>query len=83
MHEIGYYEDTGVPLSLKRLFQHGIGSVATVQRRLKRLKDLGLIRNQRSRTDRRSIELSVSPKLRRIYEQYAALLARGANNRQP
>jgi DNA-binding MarR family transcriptional regulator len=81
VQEIGYHEDLGTPLTLKQVFQLGIASVATVQRRLKRLKDHGYVRNSRSTTDRRTVELTVSPKLRRIYDQYAALLARGGNNR--
>jgi DNA-binding MarR family transcriptional regulator len=81
VQEIGYHEDAGTPLTLKQVFQLGIASVATVQRRLKRLRDQGHIRQSRSRSDRRTVELGVSPKLRRIYEQYAALLARGGNNR--
>jgi DNA-binding MarR family transcriptional regulator len=74
--EIGYYEDLGRPLTLKRLFLQNVGSVATVQRRLSRLKRLGIVLQTRSRQDRRNLELTVSPEVRRLYRRMDRLLAR-------
>jgi len=74
--EIGYHEELGRPLTLKRLFLQNIGSVATVQRRLSRLKRLGVVLQTRSPRDRRNLELSVSPEVRRLYRRLDRLLAR-------
>jgi DNA-binding MarR family transcriptional regulator len=74
--EIGYHEELGRPLTLKRLFLQNIGSVATVQRRLSRLKRLGVVLQTRSPRDRRNLELSVSPEVRRLYRRLDRLLTR-------
>ena len=74
--EIGYHEELGRPLTLKRLFLQNIGSVATVQRRLSRLKRLGVVLQTRSAQDRRNLELSVSPDVRRLYRRMDRLLGR-------
>jgi len=73
--EIGCHEDQGIPLTLKRLFLRNIGSVATVQRRLSRLKRLGMVLQKRSLRDRRNLELTVSPEVRRLYRRMDRLLA--------
>jgi DNA-binding MarR family transcriptional regulator len=74
--EIGYHEDLGSPLTLKRLFLQKIGSIATVQRRLSRLKRLGVVMQTRSARDRRNLELTLSPEVRRLYRRIGKLLAR-------
>jgi hypothetical protein len=73
--EIGYYQSKGKPLTLKQLFLLDVGSIATVQRRLRRLKELGLVQQRRSATDRRTVELSLSPKCIRIFAKYGALMS--------
>jgi hypothetical protein len=75
--EVGYHEDLGHPLTLKRLFLQNIGSVATVQRRLSRLKRLGVVLQTRSLRDRRNLELTVSPEVRRLYRRLEKVLTRG------
>lgn len=72
--EIGYHQATGTPLTLKQLFLLGVGSVATVQRRLRRLKGLGLLQHRRSATDRRAVELTLSPRCLQIFAKYDALM---------
>jgi DNA-binding MarR family transcriptional regulator len=67
VREIGFYQERGHPITLKLLFQQGIGSSATIQRRLQRLKRLGLIVQKRSRQDKRTLELTVSPEVRAAY----------------
>ena len=74
--EIGYHQAAGVPVTLKQLFLLDIGSVATVQRRLRRLRRLGMVQQRRSAKDARALELSLSPKLAKLCEQYAEALAR-------
>jgi DNA-binding MarR family transcriptional regulator len=76
--EIGYHQELGDPLTLKRLFLQNVGSVATVQRRLGRLKRLGIVLQKRSEHDRRNLELMVSPAVRRLYRRMGRLLAQGA-----
>ena len=67
IREIGFYQERETPITLKLLSLKNIGSSATVQRRLRRLKRLGLVLQKRSRHDRRNVELSVSPEVRNIY----------------
>ena len=73
--EIGYYQSKGQPLTLKQLFLLDVGSIATVQRRLRRLKELGLVQQRRSAGDRRTVELTLSPKCVRIFAKYGALMS--------
>ena len=81
--EIGHYQAQGKPLSLKQLLLLDIGSIATVQRHLRRFRALGLVQHRRMPGDRRAVELTLSPKILRIFEKYGALMgsappARGA-----
>lgn len=73
--EIGYHQSSGKPLTLKQLFLLDVGSIATVQRRLRRLKELGLVQQRRSAGDRRTVELTLSPKCVRIFAKYGALMS--------
>lgn len=74
LREIGFHQEAERPLTLKQLFLAGIGSVATVQRRLARLKALGVVQQRRVQHDRRAYELLLSPKVLKAYAQYRALL---------
>ena len=73
--EIGYHQAKGKPLTLKQLFLLDVGSVATVQRRLRRLKEFGLVQHRRAASDRRAVELTLSPKCVRIFAKYDALMS--------
>ena len=73
--EIGHYQVLGAPVTLKQLLAMGIGSVATVQRRLQRLKRLGVVRPSGSETDRRVTELTLSPGCMRAFGKYGMLLS--------
>jgi DNA-binding MarR family transcriptional regulator len=73
--EIGYHQAKGTPLTLKQLFLLDVGSVATVQRRLRRLKALGLVQHRRAPNDRRAVELTLSPKCIRIFAKYDVLMS--------
>ena len=77
IHEIGYHQAKGRPLTLKQLFLLDAGSIATVQRRLRRLKQLGVIAQRRSPTDRRAVELTLSPKFQRAFTRYGQFFAEG------
>jgi DNA-binding MarR family transcriptional regulator len=67
--EIGYYEETGNPVNLKLLLALKIGSVATMQRRLARLKCLGVVKQVRASHDKRNLLLTISPEVREIYRK--------------
>jgi hypothetical protein len=74
---IGYHQETGKPLTLKRLFSLNLCSVATCQRRLARLRKLGVIQQQQCKNDKRAYQLLLSPALLRTFEGYAEWLGRG------
>lgn len=76
VQEIGYHQEMGRPLSQKALFLLDIGSVATVQRRLRRLHHLGIIHRQRAERDRRLMEFTLTPKVLAVFERYGELLKR-------
>lgn len=72
--EIGYHQAKGKPLTLKQLFLLDFGSIATVQRDLRRLKELGLVQHRRAARDRRAVELTLAPKCLRIFANYDSLI---------
>ncbi len=72
--EIGYHQAKGKPLTLKQLFLLDFGSIATVQRDLRRLKELGLVQRRRAASDRRAVELTLTPKCVRIFAKYDGLM---------
>ena len=72
--EIGHHQATGKPLTLKQLFLLDIGSVATVQRHLRRLKELGFVQHRRAAGDRRAVELTLTPKCVRLFAKYDTLM---------
>lgn len=74
--EIGYHQEQGKALTLKQVYLLGIGSVATVQRRLSVLKEMGVVLLKRSKEDARTFELTLSPKVCKTYRQYGDLLDR-------
>ncbi len=76
--EIGYHQAKGRPVSVNQLFLLNIGSIATIQRRLRRLKELGAVQHRRAASDRRTIELTLSPKYTRIFRKYDSLIRSNA-----
>ena len=81
IREIGYSQLAEHPLSLKQLFSHGIGSVATVQRRLARLKRLGIVEQSRSDHDRRVTKLTLSPVALKLYHRWGQGMRKSWNGR--
>jgi len=71
---IGFSQETGHPLSLSHLFVQGIGSVATIQRRLARLKRIGVVAQTRAVHDKRVVTLTLTPKARRLHAKWAEQL---------
>ena len=74
--EIAYHQEAGVTLTLKLLFLQNIGSAATIQRRLRRLKRLGIVHQRRSDGDKRNVELTVDPEVCSLYRKAASILKR-------
>jgi hypothetical protein len=74
--EIGFHQASEKRMTPKLLALLQIGAAATVQRRLARLKRLGVVRNRRLPSDRRIVELTLHPEVLRILRQYGQLLGR-------
>lgn len=74
LREIGLHQEAGNPITLKILFLQDIGSVATVQRRLSRLKRLGVVHQSRAAHDKRLVKLTLSTAVFRDYNKIYALL---------
>lgn len=73
--EIGLHQAKGKPLTLKQLFLLDVGSVATVQRHLRRFKELGLVHHRRAASDARAVELTLSAKCLRTFAMYGNLMS--------
>ena len=71
--EIGVHQEAGAPITLKVLYLKGIGSVATIQRRLSRLRRLGVVHQARAEHDKRVAKLTVNPDLLRKFRRLFAL----------
>jgi len=76
--EIGYHQAKGRPVSVNQLFLLNIGSIATIQRHLRRLRELGAVQHRRAASDRRTVELTLSPKCARIFTKYDSLIRSNA-----
>lgn len=58
--EIGYADEEGEPLTVKRLFLLNIGSRTTVRRHLARLIEAGAVTRQTRKDDHRAAVLTIS-----------------------
>jgi hypothetical protein len=76
IQEIGYHQECGKQITLKLLFLQNIGSVATVQRRLSRLKRLGLVQHNRTDGDKRSVKLTLSAEVMAVYARLGSVRRR-------
>lgn len=72
---IGLHQAQGRPLTVKQVFLLGLGSVPTMQRRLARLRRLGVIQHERCPEDRRSVRVLIAPRVLRAFAQYGELLS--------
>jgi DNA-binding MarR family transcriptional regulator len=72
--EIGYHQGRRRPLTMKQALLFDLGSVATTQRRVRRLRPLGLVAQNRSPKDRRVQELRLSPRLLAVFAKYDEVL---------
>jgi hypothetical protein len=76
LREIGLHQACKQPLTLKLLFLKGIASVATVQRRVARLKRLGVVHQSKVTHDKRLVTLTLSPPIWRSFTHLSRLMAR-------
>jgi DNA-binding MarR family transcriptional regulator len=67
LREIGFNEAVRRPIGLKQLLMRGIASPATVQRRLNRLKRLGMVAQSRAAHDKRVAKLTLTPLARKLH----------------
>lgn len=66
VREIGLHQAMGHPVTLKVLFLKTNGSVATIQRRLARLKRLGVVAQSKAGHDKRVRTLTLSPDIWKV-----------------
>lgn len=74
--EIGIHQEQGRPLTMKELHRLHLGSVPTMQRRLRRLRQYGAVASRRTERDGRAVELRITPRALKLFSRYATLLAR-------
>jgi len=72
--EIGYLEEQGLPLTLKKLFLLNISSRTTVRRKLAKLIAQGIVIRRKHAKDHRAGLLSVSPSGIKLLCDYGAAL---------
>jgi hypothetical protein len=72
--EIGYAEEIGQPLSLKRFYLLNICSRSTSRRKLARLVDQGTIIRRKDASDNRATRLLVSPSAVKMLSKYGGML---------
>jgi hypothetical protein len=67
--EIGHYQGQRRPLTLKQVYLLGIGTVPTIQRRLRHLRRAGCVQQRRGEGDRRTMELTLAPRLLQVFSR--------------
>jgi DNA-binding MarR family transcriptional regulator len=72
--EVGYAEEMGQPLSLKRFYLLNICSRSTSRRKLARLVDQGIIIRRKNASDNRASLLLVSPSAVKMLGKYGGML---------
>jgi hypothetical protein len=72
--EIGLHQEAGAPLNPKRLSLLKLGPAATIRRRLRRLRELGLVLQRSSAADKRIKHLTLSAALKRRLGDYGRIL---------
>lgn len=73
--EIGFHQEQGTPLGMKDLYMLDLMSVATLQRRLRKLRRQGVIVHKRSSADARAVELTLHPRVFKAFARYVEIIA--------
>ncbi|HXS54193.1 MAG TPA: hypothetical protein VN782_16770 [Usitatibacter sp.] len=81
---IGYGQRMGKPVGMKQLSTGEFGAPKTVQRRLERLRRLGIVAQAQSDGDARCVQLYLTPAtLARLEEYKAFIVENGMESRDP
>jgi DNA-binding MarR family transcriptional regulator len=72
--EIGYAEERGQPLTLKRLFLLNFSSRTTVRRKLAKLIEQGVVVRRRDSADQRSTLLHIAPSTHKLLIRFGSTL---------
>lgn len=75
--EIGYWQEMHRPITPKGVSLLNVGPSATVERRLRRLRQLGLVLAKPAQSDKRTLQLLLSPRVLKTYAQYVQLMKQG------
>lgn len=75
---VGLHQERGRPLLLKHLYLEGLGSIATITRRVGILRELGVLQAKPHSQDRRAVTLGLSPQMQEVYQRYGQLLGAAA-----
>lgn len=78
VREIGYAQHNGQPITMRDLLALGVCSVATCQRRLQRLRRLGVLAQRRSASDGHVQELVLLPHVVKTFVSFEELIRRQA-----
>lgn len=71
---IGARQEERRPLTMKELLLLNLSSVATIQRRLRHLRQVGAVQETRCAYDRRAIELTLSQQMLEALAKYADII---------
>ena len=74
VNEIGLRSANGAPLTVNQALRLNLGSVATVQRQIRRLRKIGVIAVERSPVDGRVVNIKLTPKALKALTAYAGVL---------
>jgi len=75
LSEIAYRQASGNRMTMNEVLRLDLGSVATVQRQLRRLRHAGVVALERHDGDRRIAVISCTAKTMRVMAEYAELLS--------
>ena len=80
--QIALQEEKGAPLSPKQLVHANLGASATIQRRLARLKRLGVVIAHESHRYGRKQELRLNPRIWTMCKRYKPVMVRALRRAQ-
>ncbi len=67
---IGLYQERGAMICLKDIYSYSLGSAPTIERRISRMKNLGVILDATDNKDRRRVWLRLSPKMIATFRKF-------------
>jgi DNA-binding MarR family transcriptional regulator len=73
--EIGYRQSSGEPLTVNATLRLDLGSIATVQRQIRRLRQAGVVALERGDGDRRTMVISLTPRAVKALTAFGELIS--------